>query len=63
MRFYLRKEAASEEAERPEMLIEDSYIDLRRQGKAKRRADNKIRGREVMPATKIKGQMDKRSKV
>lgn len=50
MRFYLRKEAASEEAERPEMLIEDSYIDLRRQGKAKRRTDNKIRGREVMPA-------------
>lgn len=30
-RFYLRKRAASEEAEQPETLTGDSYTDLRRQ--------------------------------
>lgn len=31
VRFYLRKRAASEEAEQPETLTGDSYTDLRRQ--------------------------------
>lgn len=52
MRFYLRKEAASEEAERPETLIEDSCIDLRRQDRAISRTNNKTGGREVMLAKK-----------
>lgn len=34
MVFYLRKEAASEEAKRPEIRFEDFYIDLRRQDRA-----------------------------
>lgn len=39
--FYLRKEAASEEAEKPETLSEDSYIDLRRQEIMIRGTNNK----------------------
>lgn len=52
MRFYLRKEVASEEAEKPETLNEDSYIDLRRQDRAISRTNTKMRGREVMTAKK-----------
>lgn len=43
MMFYLRKEAASEEAEKSETLIEDYYIDLRRQDRVIRRTNNKMR--------------------
>ena len=37
VRFYLRKRAASEEAEQPETLTGDSYTDLRRQDRGTRR--------------------------
>lgn len=43
MMFYLRKEAASEEAEKSETLFEYSYIDLWRQDRVIRRTNNKIR--------------------
>lgn len=36
-RFYLRKRAASEEAEQPETLPGDSYTDLRRQDRGTRK--------------------------
>lgn len=36
VRFYLRKRAASEEAEQPETLTGDSYTDLRRQDRGTR---------------------------
>lgn len=37
VRFYLRKRAASEEAEQSETLTGDSYTDLRRQDRGTRR--------------------------
>lgn len=43
MMFYLRKEAASEEAEKSETLFEYSYTDLRRQDRMIRRTNNKMR--------------------
>lgn len=52
MTFYLSKEAASEEAEKPETLIEDSYIDLRRQDREISRTNNKMREKEVMTVKK-----------
>lgn len=47
MRFYLRKEAASDVAEKPESLTEDSYTDLRRQYRAISRTNRKMRGKQM----------------
>lgn len=57
VRFYLRKRAASEEAEQPETLTGGSYTDLRRQDRATRNKEgedgrNKYqRNREVRGET------------
>ena len=57
VRFYLRRRAASEEAQQPETLTGDSYTDLRRQDRGTRTGDVDTDGETDGDRERDKGQM------